>query len=152
MAVTPVTALPKRSLIEEGPLSGETAVWTVPYPAPSIVPELLPKMVGEETAVQTRPEPVPQEVAAVERMVEDERPLVQTMPLDAVMQPFLDNIQPPAGEQEVVSSVLPEADHEAEEAAGPEADAEGVIEELAQHVYRQLRQRLATDWERRRTR
>lgn len=106
-----------------------------------------------ETAVQTKPDPQArpssQEAVVVARGVE-ERPLVQKMPLDALMQPFLDTAPPAFWGQELVSSVLPEAGGEEEAATEPEADEEGVIEELAQHVYRQLRQRLATDWERRR--
>lgn len=109
-------------------------------------------LVGE-TAVQTKPDPQvrpsSQEAVVVARGVE-ERPLVQKMPLDALMQPFLDTAPPAFWGQELVSSVLPEAGGEEEAATEPEADEEGVIEELAQHVYRQLRQRLATDWERRR--
>ncbi|MCA9963112.1 MAG: hypothetical protein KC423_02670 [Anaerolineales bacterium] len=136
----------------KGRVFGETAVLPMPYPALPITPEPLPKVGEEETAVQTKPKPIQQAVGVVERVME-ERPLLQKMPLDAIMQPFMGAISDPfSGLVEEATGLLPEAGQEAAEADEAQEDEAGVIDELAQHVYRQLRQQLATDWERRRTR
>ncbi|MCA9994230.1 MAG: hypothetical protein KDE56_00700 [Anaerolineales bacterium] len=139
----PVIPMPERVPTKEERLLGETAVFSPPFP-------VMREVIEEETAVQTQPEPIQREAAVVEQVAE-ERPLLQKMPLETVMQPFTGVIQSPFAE--LMSPEEPAAASEETAAADePQEDEAGVIEELAQHVYRQLRQQLATDWERRRTR
>lgn len=152
--VAPMAA-PQERLFRKEAVAGATAVLP-PNPAtPPFIPQPLPEMPEEKTAVQAEPEPKPalgqQEVVVVERMAE-ERPLLQKMPLDAMMQPFLGMVQSPFVEPMLPFEADAEIEHQIEAADEPQENEAGAIEELAQHVYRQLRQRLATDWERRRTR